>query len=57
MPDGQARALLKSPSPLADVFSDWENKETDYMDNIWQTVEERAKTEAQKHKKKEQQER
>ena len=57
LPDGQARALLKSPSPLADVFSDWENKETDYMDNIWQTVEERAKTEAQKHKKKEQQER
>ena len=57
LPDGQARALLKSPSPLADVFSDWENKETDYMDNIWQTVEERAKTEAQKHKKKGQQER
>ena len=53
----QCKVLLKSPSPLADVFSDWENKETDYMDNIWQTVEERAKTEAQKHKKKEQQER
>lgn len=57
LPDGQARALLKSPSPLADVFADWENKETDYMDSIWQTVEERAKTEEQKHRKKEQQER
>ena len=34
LPDGQARALLKSPSPLADVFADWENKETDYMDSI-----------------------
>ena len=53
LPDGQARALLKSPSPLADVFADWENKETDYMDSIWQTVEERAKTEEQKHRKKE----
>ena len=31
LPDGQARALLKSPSPLADVFADWENEETDYM--------------------------
>ncbi len=51
LPDGQARALLKSPSPLADVFADWENKETDYMDSIWQTVEERAKTEEQKHRK------
>jgi hypothetical protein len=49
LPDRQARALLKSPSPLADVFADWENKETDYMDSIWQTVEERAKAEEQKH--------
>lgn len=39
------------------MFGDWENKETDYMDSIWQTVEERAKAEEQKHRKKEQQER
>ncbi len=32
--DAQARALLKSPSPLADVFADWENKETGHMDDI-----------------------
>lgn len=51
LPDGQARALLKSPSPLADVFANWENKETDYMFNIWQTVEKRAKIEEQKHRK------
>ena len=38
LPDAQARALLKSPSPLADVFADWENKETGHMDDIWQTV-------------------
>ncbi len=53
--DGQARALLKSPSPLADMFADWENKETDYIDSIWQIVEERAKAEEQKYRKKEQQ--
>lgn len=57
LPDAQARAMLKSPSPLADVFKDWEDKETGYMEDIWQTVEDRAKTEAQKQQKKEQKER
>lgn len=57
LPDTQARAMLKSPRPLSDVFKDWEQKETGYMDDIWQTVEERAKTEAQKQQKKEQKER
>lgn len=52
LPDAQARALMKSPSPLDDVFADWENKETGHMDDIWQTVEDRAKAEVQKHKKK-----
>ena len=55
--DAQARALLKSPSPLADVFADWENKETGHMADIWQTVEDRAKAEVQKHKKKDEKER
>ena len=48
LPDAQAMALLVSPSPLADVFKDWEDKETGYMDDIWQTVEDRAKAEADK---------
>ena len=58
LPSGQARAMLKSPSPLADVFKDWEHQETGYMSDIWQTVEERAKAEAQKQRemKKEQKE-
>ena len=51
LPDAQARALLKSSSPLADVFTDWEHKESGYMDDIWQTVEERAKTEIAKQRK------
>ena len=40
----QARALLKSPCPLADVFKDWEKRETGHMDEIWETVEARADT-------------
>lgn len=51
LPDAKARVLLKSPSPLADVFTDWEHKETGYMDDIWQTVEDRARTEAAKQRK------
>lgn len=57
LPDTQARALLKSPSPLSDIFRDWEKKETGYMDDIWQTVEERAQAEVEKQVKKEQKER
>lgn len=57
LPDAQAKAMLKSPCPLADVFKDWEEKDTGYMDDIWQTVEDRAKAEVQKQQKKEQKER
>ncbi len=55
--NAQARALLKSPSSLSDIFKDWEKKETGYMDDIWQTVEDRAQAEVQKQVKKEQKER
>ena len=57
LPDARAKALLASPSPLADVFADWESEDTGYMDDIWQTVEDWAKAEEQKHRKKEQKER
>ena len=38
----QAMALLKSPSPLADVFKKWEKQEANHMEDIWNTVEARA---------------
>lgn len=38
----QAAALLKSPTPLADVFKAWEKWETNHMDNIWNAVVARA---------------
>lgn len=44
LPDTQVRALLKSPSPLADIFKEWDKRETGYMDAIWETVESRAKS-------------
>lgn len=39
---GQAKALLKSPAPLADVFKDWEKRETGHMEDIRETMESRA---------------
>lgn len=40
--DKQCKALLKSPSPLADVFKDFEKRKTDHMGNIRDTIECRA---------------
>lgn len=48
LPNTQVRALLKSPSPLADVFAAWEDRETSYMEEIWQTVTDRAREDTQK---------
>ena len=42
--DVQADALMKSLSPLADVFRDFEKRETDHMDVIWDCLESRADT-------------
>ena len=40
--DAQADALMKSPSSLADVFRDFEKRETDHMETIWDCLESRA---------------
>ena len=40
--DAQAAALLKSPSPLADVFKEFDHRETDHMDQIFYAMQERA---------------
>ena len=49
--DAQADALMKSPNPLADVFRDFEKRETDHMETIWDCLESRADTilEEQRH--------
>lgn len=38
----QCRALLKSPSPLADVYADFEKSEFGYMDHVRNIIESRA---------------
>lgn len=40
--DKQAKALLKSPASLGDVFKKWESWETGHMSDIWECVESRA---------------
>lgn len=40
----QATALLKSPTPLADVFSEFENRETGYMDIVLDCITDLANT-------------
>ena len=40
--DAQAAALLKSFTPLADVFKEFDHRETDHMDQIFYAMEERA---------------
>lgn len=52
----QAKALLKSPSPLADVYKDWQNRETDHMDDIRSTIENRANDVLEAERKKSQRE-
>ena len=40
--DAQANALMKSPSPLADVFQDFDKLETHHMETVWDCLENRA---------------
>ncbi len=41
--NARAEALLKSPSPLSDIFDIFESWETDHMDTVFEAVESRAK--------------
>lgn len=45
----QAWALLSSPTPLADVFKEFENRETDYMDVVKESMASRANTVIDRH--------
>lgn len=38
----QAEALCQSETPLAEIFKAFENKETDHMEDIWSSIEQRA---------------
>lgn len=55
--DSQARAMLGLEAPLADVYKDWQKKETGYMDDIWDTIESRARDTLKQKRQKSQKER
>lgn len=39
----RAKALLKSPCPLSDIYKDWQNQDScGHMDHILETIETRA---------------
>lgn len=48
--DAQAGALLKSKTPLADVYKAWNQTETRHMDDVRDVIEARAAAVIQKEK-------
>ena len=44
LPTKQAKALLKSPCPLDDIFRTWDKMETRHMQDIFDAIESRANT-------------
>ena len=40
--DTQARALLTSKTPLADIYKEWDKTETHHMDDVREVIEARA---------------
>lgn len=42
LPEAQARALLKSKTPLADVYKEWNKTETHHMEDLRDVIEARA---------------
>lgn len=54
--DAQAKALLKSRTPLADVYNAWGKVETHHMDDVRDVIEARADAVLQAEKEKGQRE-
>ena len=42
--EAQAKALLKSLSPLSDIYREWNKTETHHMDDVKSAIENRADT-------------
>ena len=42
LPDAQARVLLESKTPLADVYKEWNKTETHHMEDLRDVIETRA---------------
>lgn len=53
--EAQILALLRSPTPLADVYREWQKTETHHMDDVRDVIERRADTVIQQAEKAKQQ--
>ena len=56
LPEVQARALLKSKTPLADVYKEWQKTETHHMEDLRDGIENRADAVIRAEKEKRQRE-
>ena len=56
LPEAQTKALLKSKTPLADVYKEWNKTETHHMDDVRDVIEARADVAIQAEKEKGQRE-
>ena len=56
LPEAQTRALLKSRTPLADVYKEWQKTETHHMEDLRDVIENRADAVIRAEKEKRQRE-
>lgn len=54
LPEAHARALLRSRTPLADVYKEWNKTETHHMEDLRDVIEARAEAVMQAEKAREQ---
>lgn len=54
--ESQVKALLRSSTPLADVYREWEKTETHHMEDVRDVIENRANAVIQAEKEKDQRE-
>ena len=52
LPEAQAKALLKSKTPLADVYKEWNKTETHHMEDLRDVIEARTDAVIQAEKEK-----
>lgn len=56
LPEAQVRALLKSKTPLADIYNEWNKTETHHMEDLRDVIEARAEAVIRAEKEKGQRE-
>ena len=56
LPEAQAKALLRSKIPLADIYKEWNKTETHHMEDLRDVIEARADTVIRAEKEKAQRE-